>query len=275
MSFSRRLLRTLARGFIYPAVEITTLLLLMALRRLQLWEREMGILRPTGDDPVLVIAAHPDDETIGCMGAILLHLSAGDAVKVLMVTDGSGSRAGDSPQPKWPTPATTRSTNSEELMPCLVIEQLCFEENNWTEADLLTQVSTTFTEFRPQIIYAPSCVDFHPEHLKVARCLARALIQEATGDVKRIRAYEMQVPLGNELVNLYAPLTQKLQEKRASHPSLPVPGRCLEHVAQASTLHGSIMRFPRRCRSFLGDDTFSLREHNAVWDVGLANYSIQ
>ena len=40
---------------------------------------------------VLVIAAHPDDEVLGMGGTIALHTGRGDAVRVLVVTDGSSS----------------------------------------------------------------------------------------------------------------------------------------------------------------------------------------
>src|SRR4051812_34743469 len=48
--------------------------------------------RPGGR--VLVVAAHPDDETIGAGGTICLHLDAGDPLTVAVVTDGGASRAG-------------------------------------------------------------------------------------------------------------------------------------------------------------------------------------
>ena len=41
---------------------------------------------------VLVVAAHPDDEVLGCGGAIARHVDSGDQVQVLIVAEGSTSR---------------------------------------------------------------------------------------------------------------------------------------------------------------------------------------
>ena len=37
----------------------------------------------------LVIAPHPDDETLGCGGTILKHLDNHDSVTIMLVTDGN------------------------------------------------------------------------------------------------------------------------------------------------------------------------------------------
>lgn len=42
-------------------------------------------------DSVLVVAPHPDDETLGCGGAIALLRSLGCAVRVLVISDGTMS----------------------------------------------------------------------------------------------------------------------------------------------------------------------------------------
>jgi len=43
-------------------------------------------------DSVLVVAAHPDDEVLGCGGTIARHAAAGDEVQVLIVAEGATSR---------------------------------------------------------------------------------------------------------------------------------------------------------------------------------------
>jgi len=42
-----------------------------------------------GDDTVLVVGAHPDDEVLGAGGAIAKHARAGDEVHILIVTEGT------------------------------------------------------------------------------------------------------------------------------------------------------------------------------------------
>ena len=41
---------------------------------------------------VLVVAAHPDDEVLGCGGTIARHVDSGDQVQVLIVAEGATSR---------------------------------------------------------------------------------------------------------------------------------------------------------------------------------------
>lgn len=41
---------------------------------------------------ILIVAAHPDDEVLGCGGTIAKHTAAGDVVNILIVAEGATSR---------------------------------------------------------------------------------------------------------------------------------------------------------------------------------------
>ena len=44
---------------------------------------------------ILIIAAHPDDEILGCGGTILKNIKLGNKVNVLYISDGVGGRYDD------------------------------------------------------------------------------------------------------------------------------------------------------------------------------------
>ena len=64
-------------------------------------ERALVPMRTTDltGNVVLALAPHPDDESLGCGGALALHRAAGDPVKVVFVTDGArGDERGEDPR---------------------------------------------------------------------------------------------------------------------------------------------------------------------------------
>jgi LmbE family N-acetylglucosaminyl deacetylase len=153
-----------------------------------------------GGQTVWVLAPHPDDETVGCAGVIVRHRKAGDQVTILVITDGRGSRAfGLSP----PDMANCRREEAHAATAILNVHQLIWlglPEYGW-EIDQLTGelVAAWHTYPPPDILYAPSRVDFHPEHLKVATAVALALREKPEIIV---RVYPIQVPLAAALTNV-------------------------------------------------------------------------
>jgi LmbE family N-acetylglucosaminyl deacetylase len=94
--------------------------------------------------------------------------------------------------------------------------QLGLPEGSWSPGDLQERLEDLLQRDQPTIIYAPSCVDFHPEHLKVARVLARTL--QARRDVThpKVRIYELQVPLTPVLANVAVEVGGRAAEKKAT-----------------------------------------------------------
>jgi LmbE family N-acetylglucosaminyl deacetylase len=117
----------------------------------------------------------------------------------------------------------------------LRLVQLGLPEGAWNEQDLAQRLAQLLEEFRPTIVYSPSRVDFHPEHLRVAAGVARALDGGAGTCVQQVRAYELQVPLTPMLANLISPVETTQQCKQ-------------EALAAYRTQLGSFLWVPRHNR---------------------------
>lgn len=153
-----------------------------------------------GGQRVLVVAPHPDDEVCGCGGALLRHLAAGDAVTLVYVTDGRRSRA------LGLTAEAMAARRQQEAAACAAVLGvsawlwLGLPEWDWTVEALTPRLLALLDQVKPDVIYAPSRVDFHPEHWKTAHALALALAQWPWHP--RLRVVALQVPLGASLTNV-------------------------------------------------------------------------
>ncbi len=145
----------------------------------------------------MIVAAHPDDETLGVGGVTALHATAGDCVTVVIVTDGGASRAGGLPRAalvarrEKELAAAARTLGTPNLV-CLRLP-----EGRWVPEDAVHQLVPLLAS--ATLLYVSSCVDFHPEHVGVARVVA-SLVRPG----QRVRVYEVGVPLTPVLVNLVA-----------------------------------------------------------------------
>ncbi len=195
-----------------------------------------------GGRRVLVVAPHPDDEVAGCAGAILAHRRCGDRVRVSVATDGRRSRAlGLAPERM----AATRRAEMEDAAACLDIDLdwIGMPEGEWQQHDLEDRLAQVLRRYRPDTIYAPSRVDFHPEHEKVARALAGALATDCESpSPAELRIYSIQVPLTPILSNLIVPVDQpepRLDKALAAHRSqLGSLEPCRRHRRYLGRLHG-------------------------------------
>ncbi len=159
---------------------------------------------PAGGQRVMVIAPHPDDEVAGCGGTIREHRRAGDAVTVVCVTDGRRSTAFGLSADEM---AARRQEEAREAATVLDVELewLGLPEGEWRPEDLVARLRALLAEIRPDVVYAPSRIDFHFEHERVARALATVL---ADGEPPwTVRVYAIQVPLTPVLTNVLVPVS--------------------------------------------------------------------
>jgi len=110
---------------------------------------------------VLVIATHPDDETLGCGGTILKHKKLGDEVYLLIVTDIKDQCGIDSSEV---TGVVSDMYNFNKVFK-LSLSDARIDEYSMNE--LVSRISKVFYEVSPNIVYLPFYDDIHSDHRKV------------------------------------------------------------------------------------------------------------
>ena len=187
------------RRLVGPASAVAERVWTRGFRALGQRRRRVARWQPLGGGRVLVVAPHPDDETLGCGGTLVKHRRAGDLVRVVQVTDGRASRAGGLGPDEM---AARRQNEACRAMAALDVELvwLGLREAEWREDELLDRLARLTAEASPSLIYAPSPIDYHPEHVRVAQALAQVAACP-------VRVFELGVPLGPRLTNLVADIT--------------------------------------------------------------------
>jgi len=133
---------------------------------------------------ILVVAPHPDDETIGCGGRILHATRSGAAVTVVVATDGAASH-----DHVGTTADQLRLLRHEELIAATtrlgvaahdVIELKHPDGGLAACEELLTlELLRIINERRPDDVYATSMWESHPDHAAAGRALRAAMAQLA------------------------------------------------------------------------------------------------
>lgn len=147
------------------------------------------------DGPALVVAPHPDDETIGCGGIIALHRKRGDAVHVVVVTDGD---RGD-PEGRYPGGADYVARRREECRRAAGVLDLGepiflgLRDRAIDEPALLARLGEVVERLRPAAVYHPAAAEMHVDHQVVGDATLRAVAR--SGAHLRAFAYEVWGPV--------------------------------------------------------------------------------
>ncbi|MGZ7445983.1 PIG-L deacetylase family protein [Paenibacillus sp. TH7-28] len=114
---------------------------------------------------IVVIAPHPDDETLGCGGTLLKHAQAGDNIYWLIVT-----RLGDSYSEETKNRKAEEIVQVSKLYPFEKVFELGFDTatlDQISDGILIEKISKVFQEIKPNIVYAPYPSDIHSDHKAV------------------------------------------------------------------------------------------------------------
>jgi N-acetylglucosamine malate deacetylase 1 len=192
-----------------------------------------------GDERVLVLAPHMDDETIGCGGTLALHARRGAHITVVFLTDGrkgssalAGLRGAELERGQAELVETRRREAQRALrqlgihhMVCLGAEDGALSACSWASERL----RPILLEARPQLVYVPFYLEEHADH----RAASRVLLDASAGTSLDFMCvgYEVWTPL---FPNCLVRIDETMPTKKAA--------LCEYHsqLAEADYLHACV-----------------------------------
>jgi LmbE family N-acetylglucosaminyl deacetylase len=139
---------------------------------------------------VLVIAPHPDDETLGCGGTLLKHKQDGDDIHWLIMT-GTDEQSGHSKE--WMDQRSTEIEAIGNFFNFSSTHQLPFITatlDTVSLSDMIGEIKKVLDLVQPHIVYLPFQGDAHSDHKVTFNASASALKWFRAPSVESIRVYE-------------------------------------------------------------------------------------
>jgi N-acetylglucosamine malate deacetylase 1 len=166
---------------------------------------------------VLVIAPHPDDEALGCGGAICLHRKRGDRVAAIFLTSGElGLKELPAPRAR-----RLRENEARRAAKILNLDRLYFLRfSDWALSEQLKtaarRLREVFLRERPELIYLPHPGEWHPDH-PAALPILQAALRRTTGPKPILYGYEIWTPLADydQVEDVSGFMARKLRALRA------------------------------------------------------------
>lgn len=143
-------------------------------------------------ETVLVVAAHPDDEVLGCGGTIARHVAEADTVHVIFMADGVGSRNGGVQET-----LAKREAATEEALAILGISSshhLNLPDNRMDSVPLLEIVQPLeklIAGIHPTVVYTHHDGDLNVDHRITNQAVMTACRPLPGNTVREVLAFEI------------------------------------------------------------------------------------
>lgn len=142
---------------------------------------------------VLVVAAHPDDEVLGCGGTICWHVAAGETVNILFISDGVKSRSEKSDEADVGE-RRAAGIKAAEIMGVTKPHFSDYPDNQLDTVPLLNVVQTiesVLQDIKPDTVYTHHSGDLNIDHALVNRAVMTACRPTPKSFIRNIYAFEI------------------------------------------------------------------------------------
>lgn len=146
---------------------------------------------------VLVVAAHPDDEVLGCGGTMARLVRQGDRVQVLILGEGMVSRHADRSRGLQAAPLARLRRDTQRALLTLGVQRAAFEsfpDNSFDRVPLLDiakAVERAIAASRPAVVYTHHGGDLNVDHRLTLQAVLAACRPQAGQIVRDIYSFEV------------------------------------------------------------------------------------
>jgi len=154
-----------------------------------------------GKKKILIVAAHPDDEVLGCGGTIARRRSEGDIVRVLFLAEGVTARYSftETIPDQAEIRSIERNENAKAALGILgvktheifVSSRRCCRLDQTHELELTQEVEQHIREFGPEIVYTHSPHDVNVDHRVTHKAVIAASRPLTTSSVREVHLFEV------------------------------------------------------------------------------------
>ena len=148
-------------------------------------------------ETILVVAAHPDDEVLGCGGSIAWHTNRGDNVIVLILADGVTSRKYFDKQEKNSSEVELRQLNAKNANDILGVKELVmlsYPDNQMDSVpllDVVQEIECLINIHNPSVIYTHSSSDVNIDHCVVHDAVIVACRPQPSNNIRELLFFEI------------------------------------------------------------------------------------
>jgi len=152
-----------------------------------------SVSMPVGER-VVVLAPHPDDETLGMGGSLRLLAETGKKIKVVVLTGGEKADTDITDTLGYASIRQLETLRAFKVLGVTEYEFLGFPDRELLRnKDRLEEaIRRIIDDFRPDVIYSPSIIELHPDHRAAAE-LSISINMETSNP--RCIFYEITTPI--------------------------------------------------------------------------------
>ncbi|HIP45617.1 MAG TPA: PIG-L family deacetylase [Sulfurospirillum arcachonense] len=118
-------------------------------------------------DKVLIVAVHPDDETLGCGGTLLRHKANGDEIHWMIATDVKESEGFTKELVARRDKEITQVSKMYDFNSVHKLGLSTMRVDEYSMSELIGPISKIISDIKPSILYLPFKGDVHSDHRKI------------------------------------------------------------------------------------------------------------